>query len=176
MLFCSSFVQSAHPRGVRYLHGAPIQGLFCFNPRIRVGCDFRLYHMQRTIVGFNPRTYTRCDYKVITTTTQSIRFQSAHSRGVRSRIERQPNSCRMFQSAHSRGVRLILPITHGAMPQFQSAHSRGVRLRVPAEQDRQRRVSIRALAWSAIVNVALTNLNLVLNPQFRVYLAHQSPL
>ena len=59
---------------------------------------------------------------------------------------------------------------------FQSAHSRGVRLGFHGAEHIVFGVSIRALAWSAIVNFASTNLNLGFPRQFSVCSAHQSPL
>ena len=163
-----------------------------------MGCDNS--SIRRSIAGlsFNPRIRVGCDYKVMTTTTQSIRFQSAHLHEVRFNVccyRTKPQGVSI--RAPTRGA-IFCRWKTGVIYSFQSAHLHEVRfprlckltlqievsIRAPAWGaiikrhflDSFLHVSIRAPAWGAIVNFTLTNLNLGLTRQFRVYLAHQSPL
>ena len=69
-----SAFQSTHPHGVRQGVQTMYSRIGCFNPRTRMGCDFR-----RTIgvgcrIGFNPRTRMGCDRCFNTSTTQIYCF------------------------------------------------------------------------------------------------------
>ena len=76
--------QSTHPRGVRPpCSGAVSDAHGRFNPRTRVGCDWRQWHPSSVARSFNPRTRVGCDDSLVAGVAGLIQFQSTHPRGVR---------------------------------------------------------------------------------------------
>ena len=83
-----SSLQSTHPCGVRPGPREHLKLLTCFNPRTRVGCDYR------PVVG---------SYKI-------NQLQSTHPCGVRPEVTNLSTDCFQLQSTHPCGVRLCYRI------------------------------------------------------------------
>ena len=96
--------QSTHPCGVRHLCGAALKTPKRFNPRTRVGCDFKIYWQSAIFV-----------------------FQSTHPCGVRRMLICFWRGWRKFQSTHPCGVRQITAWGRALVVPFQSTHPCGVR-------------------------------------------------
>ena len=99
--------QSTHPCGVRLCQIAKARQSRCFNPRTRVGCDWRISKF--SVIGLKM-------------------FQSTHPCGVRPATGALQGGIVAFQSTHPCGVRHIPTFEWVFYGRFQSTHPCGVRL------------------------------------------------
>ena len=84
--------QSTHPCRVRpnvmlIMSG----GVFCFNPRTRVGCDLQCCIAGQLQCCFNPRTRVGCDFWSLLRLLSGFLFQSTHPCRVRLQAARSCN-------------------------------------------------------------------------------------
>ena len=142
--------QSTHPRGVR-----PQLGSVDIN-QLRVSIHAPAWGATRfasnrgfTTCSFNPRTRVGCDFRVQYLSAFCYAFQSTHPRGVR-HTGPSRHCCKFgFQSTHPRGVRPFALKAENQKAEFQSTHPRGVRLAALVVQGNLSAVSIHAPAWGA---------------------------
>ena len=126
-----------------------------FNPRTRVGCDFRPLLAVTPHACFNPRTRVGCDAVLAGNVCREGAFQSTHPRGVRPAGPLEGKAARRFQSTHPRGVR------HA----WGASFSGGVD------------VSIHAPAWGATISLkSLVYSDFGFNPRTRVGCDAKNPV
>ena len=118
--------QSTHPCGVRRESNQYQPLRISFNPRTRVGCDWRILRKWRYLRSFNPRTRVGCDRSVEAFNSLLARFNPRTRVGCDHTLSHTAVGVR-FQSTHPCGVRLDFTIISLAIIKFQSTHPCGVR-------------------------------------------------
>ena len=98
--------QSTHPRGVRRGRSGTIDYSGGFNPRTRVGCDFKFVLLAAVQGGFNPRTRVGCDLRELGDAARWTVSIHAPAWGATCSLSSWTVG-QAFQSTHPRGVRLI---------------------------------------------------------------------
>ena len=99
----------------------------CFNPRTRVGCDWRGWKGKtKQTVSIHAPVWGATRMQIVVAITLVL-FQSTHPCGVRQAINFKLNQAEKFQSTHPCGVRQLVVSGFHTNPRFQSTHPCGVR-------------------------------------------------